>query len=491
LLSLLPDETPPFQQELSTVWTGPPKQRTIAGVLKIYTKPEDATKVTKIFESTFKRSNSPTFIRKDYFNSLEHNEKLKFIDSQTNYQQQHRTLLIRGIRTLEIPTKIQDYRQLNISLKEYILQVPDYQRNHLFVQANEVNDTDIEVQFNHNNLTIAQKWIKHAATHIARVISPTLYNKVFTGSIDEDEIYVTDQWDPPSPPRVQLTPRHNVWQSPIPSSIASSTKFRPGGKASKSKNDNDSDCYTATTIATQMSCSQEVISELQSESLQHHTAIEEQSRRFTKLDAQVQSSLTRFSTQMESIEAEQRLQQIHHTRFSTQISSLAKTQTTIMNNIDEQQTRMISYFQEQNNINVTYTEEIKTLQRTIAIQQTELTNIRQIIDRLQARQPTTPNSMNHQKKKPRSNEESDQRQHTMATRETNEIHQLESLYTQDISMVAYNHEHLQLSQIHTDDSYNQGEEDTSSTTSAPGDHSENDSFHQSTQEPGNQPGKDT
>jgi hypothetical protein len=64
LLSLLPVGKPPFQKELSTVWTGPFKQKTIAGVLKIYTKPEDATKVTKIFKSTLKRSNRPTSLGK-------------------------------------------------------------------------------------------------------------------------------------------------------------------------------------------------------------------------------------------------------------------------------------------------------------------------------------------------------------------------------------------------------------------------------------------
>jgi hypothetical protein len=72
-----------------------------------------------------------------------------------------------------------------------------------------------------------------------------------------------------------------------------------------------------------------------------------------------------------------------------------------------------------------------------------------------------------------------------------ETQQLESLYTQDISMIAYNQDQLQLSQIHTEDSYIQGGEDASSSTSTTGDHSQHDSFQPSTQEPGNQPGKDT
>jgi hypothetical protein len=36
LSSLLPPDLPPYQQELSTVWAGPPNKRQGVGVMKIY-----------------------------------------------------------------------------------------------------------------------------------------------------------------------------------------------------------------------------------------------------------------------------------------------------------------------------------------------------------------------------------------------------------------------------------------------------------------------
>jgi hypothetical protein len=69
LKSLLPEDTPLFQQELVTIWAGPQHQRKVTGVMKIYTSTQDAREATKIFEKPFslsKDTNKPTFIRKDY-----------------------------------------------------------------------------------------------------------------------------------------------------------------------------------------------------------------------------------------------------------------------------------------------------------------------------------------------------------------------------------------------------------------------------------------
>jgi hypothetical protein len=157
------------------------------------------------------------------------------------------------------------------------------------------NKGDVKVQFSTNNLAITQKWTRNALVHIARVLSPHSYCTAFESSNYNFDYLMeeTENWDPPSPPRLKLLPTKNAWITPIPPSISGSSKSIPRTKQYKIMNTTgyNSDCNTATTIATQMSVFHNILSKLQSNSQQHHEAIEAQSRRFDILDNQVQTQM--------------------------------------------------------------------------------------------------------------------------------------------------------------------------------------------------------
>jgi hypothetical protein len=86
--------------------------------MKIYTTAYDAAEATKIFSKTFKNKDSQIFISRDYFNTIEEHEKARFVESQITYQQTYRTLSIKGLKNVDIPTKITDSKNINLSIKE-------------------------------------------------------------------------------------------------------------------------------------------------------------------------------------------------------------------------------------------------------------------------------------------------------------------------------------------------------------------------------------
>jgi hypothetical protein len=453
-----------------------------------------------IFQN-LQKTRFPNLISRDYFNTLQDHEKARIIESQITYQQTYRTLLIKGLKNIDIPTKITDSKNINLSIKEWILQVPDFQQKNLFLNAIEVNDSDVEVQFATNNLAIAQKWTRNSLIHIARVLSPHSYCTAFISPNDDFDYLLeeTEKWDPPSPPRIKLMPSQNAWHNPIPSSIAGSSKSMPKIKQYKNviNTGYDSDCNTATTIATQISGSQDILSELQSDSQQHHEAIEAQSRRFDDLDVQVQTRMHSFAQKMEFIEEEHKAQQAHHKKFIIQIDSLAKSLPMIMENIESQQTQIFDYFHQQNNINEKYAEEIKALRQSNSIQQQEISNFKKIINELHQRQPTTPSSLDHSKKKPRSYHPDSPPyiQNINQREEQIEIQQPNLLYqTPEISMIDNINDQSQIDIQHDNFflPWNDAASDTSSDKKMSSKHSKNNSLDTENAEPGNPaPGSNT
>jgi chromosome segregation ATPase len=246
-----------------------------------------------------------------------------------------------------------------------------------------------------------------------------------------------------------------------------------------------------------MSVSQDILSELQSDSQQHHEAIEEQARRFDILDNQVQAQMDNFAKKMSDIEEEHKAQQAHHKKFSIQIESLSKSIPKIMVNMETQQTQLFDYFHEQNNINKKYAEELQALRQSHSIQQHEISNFKKIINELHQRQPHTPASLDHRKKKSRPlHPESPLNPQNLINREEhNETHQLEQVYqTPEISMQDDINDHSQID-IQNDNFFlpwNDASSDTSSDKKMSGTHSKNNSFdtvHEALGSPS--PGSDT
>jgi hypothetical protein len=157
---------------------------------------------------------------------------------------------------------------------------------------------------------------------------------------------------------------------------------------------------------------------------------------------------------------------------------------------------MLQYFQEKNQKNLTYTDNMRALQHTISTQQTELSNIQKIIDKLLNKQPTTPNSLEHHKKKSRPTPSIESSANNAVPRnitysKTNKAHQLESLYvTQDISMIADklpNLSHLQ--NKHFPPTWDT-EQNTLGTDESH-ENSQDNCFQHVTKDPGNPPGEYT
>jgi hypothetical protein len=129
--AVLPLQTPDFQSELITVFAGPPKERITAGVLKIYADRENVQQLSTLFRNQFKNELQIIFIPKEYFDTLNPQQKAKFIKSQFEYQRMYRSTIVKGIRNVNLPANVKK-NDTYMSIKEWLATVPDYQQNNLF-----------------------------------------------------------------------------------------------------------------------------------------------------------------------------------------------------------------------------------------------------------------------------------------------------------------------------------------------------------------------
>jgi hypothetical protein len=186
LSHVLPEDTPKFQQEITTIWGGPSNRRQGTGVLKIYADLPHVNKLSEIFRSAFTNENetentpddsddsyedndehTTTFIPKDYFNTLSPQKKARIIRTQSEYLKKYRTVLISGIKSIHLPTTVMSDDNL-LSIKEWIETIPDLQHRTLFLHVQEVNSNEIELKCLATNLPIAKKWARNAKYHIAK-----------------------------------------------------------------------------------------------------------------------------------------------------------------------------------------------------------------------------------------------------------------------------------------------------------------------------------
>jgi hypothetical protein len=474
ITDIIPRNTPDFQSELITIWGGPPKERKGAGVLKIYSDRGNVNEISKVFQQHFNNPNHTRFIPKEYFDTLDPKQKAEYIESQYKYQRKYRSVIVKGIRNVHLPTVITD-NNIPLSIAEWLKTVLDYQHRHMFFQVTEVNNDQLELRCLETNLSIAKKWARNATSHIARVLNPIQWESAFTDSnVNRYLGNDTEEWNPPPPPTIQFMPDpKDIWKKDIPKSI---TKQENKKQQNKRRNNNqsldhDNDNNTTTTVNTQSSYTQETISELQNNSYQHQQLLDNHIRRFEAIDKQIEASkqqqhlvdehdkrlvtheseistnrqqiqtldnkwqekFSSFSSNLATLEEEQQVQQRHQEKLTQDIASCSHQLPTITETMEQQQKQLIKYFRRQNKINAQTDKEIKKLKETQATHQTMISTLQAIVLQLQNSSPPTPLSQQRVRKRIKSriqNDTSIQEDSDMESEENNnELHQLHAIAT--------------------------------------------------------------
>jgi hypothetical protein len=191
----------------------------------MYAEREHASKLAMILQNNFNDKNHTTFIPKEYYESLNPQQKAKFIRSQYEYQRMYRSIIVKGIRNVHLPTIIR-INDTHLSIHEWLSTVKDYQQSYLFLQTTKVNIDHLELKCLETNLHIAKKWARHALTHISKVLRPIQLTSAFT---DIDDLarnsMHAEEWRPPLPPMIEFMPDpRNAWKKDIPKTIHKSEK---------------------------------------------------------------------------------------------------------------------------------------------------------------------------------------------------------------------------------------------------------------------------
>jgi hypothetical protein len=74
--------------------------------MKIYTDKPNVNTIATILQQTFSDEEDIHFVPKEYFDTLTPREKYRYIKTQHDYQVAYRTLLIQGVKTIDIPTTV-------------------------------------------------------------------------------------------------------------------------------------------------------------------------------------------------------------------------------------------------------------------------------------------------------------------------------------------------------------------------------------------------
>jgi hypothetical protein len=490
----LPQNTPNFQSELTPVWAGPPKERKVAGVLKIYAEREDVQTLADLLRNIFKNPNHTRFIPKEYFDTLNPQEKAAYITSQYEYQKLYRSVIVKGVKNPHIPTTVTN-NNIPLSIMEWLLTVPDYKHENMFLQHTEVNNNEIELKCLETNLHIAKKWARNALYHISKILQPVQFTSAFNDVDALTKYHHTEDWNPPPPPIIQFMPDpKNAWKKDIPKTITrpdvKKTHIRKKQSAySRSstntyEKENDNDNNTLTTVNTQASYTQDTISELQNNSYQHQQMLDTHNRRIDVIDAtivntlhyqqlvdahgarleeietnapnvdrrldtidrQIQERLSALTSNLATLEEEQQIQQRHQEQMARDIERNASQLPTITENMESQQKQLIKYFRRQNKINRQTDNELKKLRATQSTHETMITTLQAIVLQLQNSSPATPLSQQRVRKRPKPKnhtETSIQEDSEMdSDSEPNELHQMHAISS------LQNHSIEQLSFIH-------------------------------------------
>jgi hypothetical protein len=125
--SFLPKTTKPFQQKQTSLWAGPtPELRKTVSVMVISTRSEDATEMTKIFKQTIRNPSKMTFISKSFLSTLDSISRLQFVESQIAYTRQTRSILLRHIKNLNVPSIHVSTDNQPIMVYDCIKDIKDY-----------------------------------------------------------------------------------------------------------------------------------------------------------------------------------------------------------------------------------------------------------------------------------------------------------------------------------------------------------------------------
>jgi hypothetical protein len=174
--------------------------------------------------------------------------------------------LISGFKNIDIETIVVDDDRIPLTIKEWLLTVPDYNNRKLFLQVAEITDNIADIQLLATNLTIANKWARHSDTHISRVLHESDISLAFeTIPSFSHEI---EFWEPPTKPDIKFI--SNTRNPTIPQSINGQSISPTYPTNQHKKQINDTDNVTTTTSISAWSTSQNEISDLHSNSRQTH-----------------------------------------------------------------------------------------------------------------------------------------------------------------------------------------------------------------------------
>jgi hypothetical protein len=316
--SFLPQNTPPFQQDQTSIWASTSNIKRSTGVVTISTRPEDAKEMITILEKSFKNPNNMTFISKIYFNSLDNIQRLQHVESQIQYTKTHRSIIFRNNKETHVPTKYDKPNTTSkLLLPEWITQIKDYQGRSIYLQVFPPVNNLIEAHILTSNVWLAYEWERESIAHIAQAIDKQEYNKVFDLPIEEQNKIIPspDTWQLNPAPEINfLVPqRKAAWKSQIPQTIQnednqSTVSDNKSHSSSTSKQKrikhHQTDANTVVTTTTFNSESNDLISDLQDESRQHLEYIEEHRQRISILETQIQElrEIQSWSTRISRLE---------------------------------------------------------------------------------------------------------------------------------------------------------------------------------------------
>jgi hypothetical protein len=90
--------------------------------------------------------------------SLDSINRLQYVESQIAYTRKYRSILLQNIKDTNVPTKHLKDDSTPVTLKEWILNIPDYEGRPLFTQIFPPTNNLIEVHVLNRNTGIAYQW---------------------------------------------------------------------------------------------------------------------------------------------------------------------------------------------------------------------------------------------------------------------------------------------------------------------------------------------
>jgi hypothetical protein len=188
------------------------------------------------------------------------------------YTKQQPTIILSGFTNYKTATIITDENNVPLTIKEWLLTVPDYHNKELFTNVKEINDCTLELQTTASNFAIAMKWARKHLSYIKQV----LRSSDIEYAIQIDDIQATEnieEWETQKPPEIKFYSRPQ--SNTIPKTITGTSK------SSKQRYHNKQltaiDNQTIATANTVWSSSQNEMSDLHSDS-KHQLSLTHESR---------------------------------------------------------------------------------------------------------------------------------------------------------------------------------------------------------------------